>query len=59
MFLGVGVRSVEGWEWSALADGGVWPTVDLQEDAILRASPLAAQDLRSLPVPGGEHGRAG
>lgn len=32
---------------------------ELHEDALLRASPLAAQDLRSLPVPGGEHGRAG
>lgn len=31
----------------------------LHEDALLRASPVAAQDLRPLPVPGGEHGRAG
>lgn len=48
---------IASWKQRLTQGGGA--TVGLQEDAVLRASPLAAQDVRLLPVPGGEHGRAG
>lgn len=45
--------------WKQRLIQGGHAALGLDEDALLRASPLAAQDLRPLPMPGGEDGRAG